>query len=195
MGERIAIELGHHSINIILKDKHVNIKIYPTSLRHRALREFEVLRKLREHGINVPEPMMLMDSNNCVILVREYIEGIFFRDAMYVLEPDKLKALLIKLIKQLNGIENLGIYIPEFSTLSKNVVVVDTEPFIIDVERALFLKRPIVTQLLGLLIKLSTNKQLYGKLAKIIKIDELREVARAYKKSREIDVVLQIFRD
>jgi len=195
MGERIAIEFGHHSINIILKDKHVNIKIYPTSLRHRALREFEVLKKLHDHGINVPEPMRLVDSNNCVILVREYIEGIFFRDAIYVLESDKLKVLLMKLIKQLNSIENLGIYIPEFSALSKNVVVVGTEPFIIDVERALFLKRPIVTQLLGLLIKLSTNKQLYGKLAKIIKIDELREVARAYKKSREIDVVLQIFRD
>ncbi|GEM_PF-5560643 len=193
MGE-IIVELGHHSINIIFKDKKINLKIYPLELRHRAIREYEVLRKLYKHGINVPQPIKLVDSANCMILIREFVDGIFFRDAIERLSIDELRVLLLELIKQLNAVENLGIYISEFSSLSKNVIVVGTKPYLIDVERASFQRKSIVTQLLGFLIKLSGSPKLCKKLSKVVQVKKLKAAAQIYKKTRNLDTILDLFR-
>lgn len=189
----MTIEFGHHSMNLVFKAKQINLKIYLPRLHHRAIREFKVLQILHNHGLCVPRPMKLMNASNCSILIREYVEGMAFHEALDKLDAESLRKVLTSLIEQIHMIENLGIYIPEFTSLSKNVVVKRDKPYIIDLERALFRKKPIVTQLLGLIIKLSKNPKLYRKLSQIIKLEEIKSAAKVYRETNDIKAIRNIF--
>jgi len=195
MGTRIKIELGRRSINIMFVDAKVNLKIFPKKFYVNARKEYELLQELSIQGINVPKPKMLMDVESSAILVREYIEGDFFRDAIYRYPPEKIKKFLLDLIINLRKIEDLNIFIPEFSTLYKNVIISDEKPYILDLERAQYSGRPIIPQLLGMLIRLCSNKKVKEKLAKILHIDKLKDAAQRYKKTRNIKIVLELFKN
>ncbi len=194
MGGKIRIELGRRSINIMFVDRKVNLKIFPKKFYINARREFELLQKLSKEEINVPKPVAIIDAGSSIILAREYIKGVYFHDAIRHYPPEELKKLILNLIKNLRKIEDMGIFIPEFSTLYKNVVVDGCEPYILDLERGGYSGKPIIPQFLGLLIRLCNNNKLKEKLAEIMEIEKLKDAARRYKETRDLEVVLDLFK-
>ena len=193
MGGRIKIELGRRSLNLIFTDAKINLKFYPAKFKINAAKEYEFLEKMLKAGTHVPRPLGLMKTTNSSVLIRQYIEGVTFEEAMRTLPPRRMRDIIINLINDLWLIEHMGIHIPEFSTLYKNVIVRDDTPYIIDVERAIYSTRPIITQLLGLLYRLSKHKKIGEKLRQIMDVESIKKTAERYKRTRKIDDILKLF--
>jgi len=194
MGIKIKIEMGRRSLNIMFPEYGVNFKIFPKEFEVNARREYEIMNRLYNAGINVPRPIKLIITKGSAIIVREYIDGIYFSQAIQEYDPSSLAKILKNLIIQLRKIEEQEVFIPEFSSLYKNVIIKDKDPYIIDLERAQFSSKPIITQLLGLLIKLCSNVKIRTKLEQIMDIEKIKEVSIRYKEKRRINDVLSLFR-
>ena len=190
---KIKIALGQHSINLILKDIRLNFKFFPKKLNVNAKKEYEFLKRIHKSKIPVPKPYSLIETDNSSVLVREFINGITFGEFLTRANVNELKSVLIKIVLILKKLEELGIFVPEFSSLYKNVIVCNDVPYLIDLERGRFGARSNVTQFLGFLIKLFHNPKLSKKLSEILNIEKLKSAAREYKTLRDISLVLQAF--
>ena len=195
MGSRIKIDLGRRSLNIMFPDVGINLKIFPRRFHVNSKKEYELLSMLSSKGIKVPKPITYIRTRNSSIVVREFVAGLHFDDVLSSYPIEKLKEVLVNLILELRRIEDLGIFVPEFSTLYKNVIVRDTEPYILDLERSVFSGKSIVTQFLGMLLRMSKKERMREKLRRILKIEKIKEVAKDYKNTRDIKEVLALFRE
>lgn len=189
----MRIELGRRSINIMYTKERINFKFFPRKFRVNAKKEYEFMIRLRKAGVCVPKPICYIDLANSAVVVREFIDGTYFQKALLKYPPSMIKKLLINIIKELRKIEDLKIHIPEMSTVYKNIIVSDTEPYIIDLERASNSEKPIIPQFLSRIWRLCLNPRLKQKLEKVVEIEKILDVARKYKAKRDLSLVLEIF--
>ena len=194
-GRRIRIAAGWRSVNIILVNRKVCIKAFSKRHISNARREYEALRRLCEAGISVPRPYRLILDGNPIVLVREYVEGMHFWDALKQYSQQMLAEVLLRLLRELRAIEDLGLYVPEISTLTKNVIVSGVRPYIIDLEGAKPSKSLIVTQFLSLIHRLGRRGDNIGqKIRNIFDTEDVLGAAREYKRSRDMGIVVRLFR-
>ncbi len=174
--------------------ENINFKIFPKAFEANARREYDILKILYSNGIYVPRPIELIVTENSVILVREYIEGEFFDEFIDRCNEDELRAALLNILTILKKVEDLGIYIEEFSSLYRNVVIRNRKPYIIDLERARYSPKSTITQFLGLLAKLCHNDSIKKKLEAIMETEKIKHASIRYKETRDINTVLSIFK-
>ncbi len=194
MGRRLRIDLGRRSINVIFVREKVNFKFFPRKFRINAKKEYNFLTKLHEADVNVPKPISHISLSNSSIVIREFIDGVFFQDAIKRYHPDAIKRLLINVITELRKIEDIGIYLPEVASVYKNIIVDGEEPYIIDLERASFTKKLIIPPFLSRIWRLCSNPEIRKKLEKILEIEKILSVAKKYKTNRDLNMILEIFK-
>lgn len=192
---KLIVRLGQHTINIIFPRSKINFRFFLRTLRSNAIKEYNILNKLKDK-INVPKVYNIHILENSTLVVREFISGTYFSKFIKNADPNQIKYMLRSLIKNLYLLEQEGIYIPEFSKLSKNVIVTsDGEPYIIDVERGRASRIPVITKLLSLIKNLMRDPKISKKLYEILKVDNIETIAKIYKKTRNLDLIYSLFLD
>jgi len=196
--KEVVIEFaeGKHSVVIAFPQLKIVLKIFQKGLEKNAEREYHILRYLANKGLNIPKPytLLLIDYP---ILIREYIRGKHFKQFLEEATLDQIRKILLELLKQCHLLDVNRVFLDELSNPTKNVIVTPSlDVYIIDFERAVKdSERSNVTQFLGYLYKLANSRtQLSRFLRSIICSDKIRMISLLYKKKRNFNLILEIFK-
>lgn len=185
---------GMHSRVIALPELKLAIKIFPKHLRENALKEYKVLLIADGRKINcVPKPISLIEEENFVAIVREFIDGEYFVDYVKGLEEEEFKLFIGRLLHCLRQFDELGIIIEELSSPRKNIVIREGNPYIIDLERWSYgVKSTNITRFLGFLVKIIHSETEVGRLARELWGEErLLKVSKRYKERRDFEEIVR----
>jgi putative serine/threonine protein kinase len=177
---------GHVGLVVesIFEGKRVALKIRRTDADRPGLeREAQMLEKA--NSVNVG-PKLCTYSRNFIVM--ELIEGAFLRNWIIELDEedsDILKDVLRRILDKARRLDRIGLDHGELSRIKRHIIVMDTNPRIIDFESASINRRPSnVTSVTNFIF---INRWMNDKIGKVIFVptfNQLIEVLRRYKKNR-----------
>lgn len=196
-GISFRIERGWHSTVIIFPSLRIAIKVFREGLLKNAEKEYSLLLRLYNKGLNVPKPYVLIRDSKKPILIREFIDGRFFHDFLKLASVVEVREVVISLVKLSYLLDNENIFLNELSRATRNIIVTSSlKPYIIDLERANISKRSNVTQFLSYLYRLALSTAKFAwKIRAILRVDEIIDVCKLYKKRKDFNAVLRCFKN
>ena len=188
---------GHHSIVISYPEVGIVLKIFREDLKQNATREFNYLSSLYGKGYPVPKPYAIFFAKYPV-LVREYIAGIHFNEFLDKATLLQIKEVIMRLLSVLHGLDKEKLFIDELSFPTRNIIVDNKlNVYLIDLERiSVSERRCNVTQFLGFIYRTKfMETELREKIDMIIDVEKVMEVSKQYKKTKDLNLILQIFKE
>lgn len=184
---------GMHSRVIAVPEIDLAMKIFPSHLRENAIKEYKVLLLAEGKGIKcIPKPISLIDRPNFVIILKEFIDGVYFDEYISSLDEEGFKKLTSKLLRCLHDLDKFNIVIEELSSPRKNIVIRNGNPYLIDLERWSYKSKSTnVTRFLGFILKMMHSDEHVGNLVnKIWSKNTILEASKIYKENKDLNEVL-----
>jgi len=185
---------GWRAIVIAIPDIKIALKIFPKENLKAAEREANVLKMLQDIP-NVPRFYYFITSP-VPILIREFIPGEPVIDYFLKASIDEIKHILKEMIILAKQLDERGIIVEELSRAKDNVIIYNRRPYIIDLERVSFtVTRSNITQILAWILFISKINGIAEKIHCIVNIDTVKDIAREYKRTRNFQKIMEIFKD